>query len=570
MSQTIGREDGTITHDVVDPAGSKHGISGKGLKGGQLGLLAVVVLGISSVAPAYSLTSSLGPAVGAVGLQLPAIFIVAFIPMILVAFAYRELNADSPDSGTTFTWATKAFGPFVGWLGGWGLLAANIIVLSNLAGVAVDFFYLFLAQVFNNPDLADLTSNTAVNIVTCLVFVALAVWVSYRGLHATKLVQYTMVGFQVLVLGIFVVMALTHAASGDSGTAIAFSWDWFNPMKIGSFEQFAAGMSLAVFVYWGWDVCLTVNEETKGGKGTAGRAGTTTAVAVLALYLVAIVATMMVAGTGTDGIGLNNPDNQSNIFAALASPVMGPLAILMSLAVLSGSAASLQSTMASPARSLLAMGHYGALPPRFASVSKRFGSPGFATVIAGVISGGFYAVMQVVSENVLNDTIMALGLMICFYYGLTALRLRLVLPAQPVLQRPQLLHAAAVPGPGRPGPHRGLLPDRRGQLGTGIRQRLGGLRRGPGVHSGDRHPRPRRRDHAGRRETASGLLPGRDHPEGHPRPGGSGVASQQGPAGPGELGAGGFLRASVSRIAARHVEEHLPVLDSRCLHFRGL
>ncbi len=28
--------------------------------------------------------------------------------------------------------------------------------------------------------------------------------------------------------------------------------------------------------------------------------------------------------------------------------------------------------------------------------------------------------MHVVSENVLNDTILALGLMICFYYGLTA------------------------------------------------------------------------------------------------------------------------------------------------------
>ena len=54
------------------------------------------------------------------------------------------------------------------------------------------------------------------NIVTCLVFVALAVWVSYRGLHATKLVQYSMVGFQVLVLAVFVVMALTHAASGDA------------------------------------------------------------------------------------------------------------------------------------------------------------------------------------------------------------------------------------------------------------------------------------------------------------------------------------------------------------------
>ncbi|MCZ2402271.1 APC family permease [Paenarthrobacter sp. Z7-10] len=403
-----------------DAANTKHGISGKGLKGGQLGLLAVVVLGISSVAPAYSLTSSLGPTVNAVGVQLPAIFIIAFIPMILIAFAYRELNADSPDSGTTFTWATKAFGPFVGWMGGWGLLAANIIVLSNLAGVAVDFFYLFLAQVFNNPALADLTGNKALNIATCLAFVALAVWVSYRGLHATKLVQYSMVGFQVLVLGLFIVMALTHVASGDTSTAIAFSWDWFNPAKISGFDQFAAGMSLAVFVYWGWDVCLTVNEETKGGKGTAGKAGTTTAVAVLGLYIAVIVATMMVAGVGGTGIGLNNPDNQSNVFAALASPVMGPLAILMSLAVLSGTASSLQSTMASPARSLLAMGHYGALPPRFASVSKRFGSPGYATIIAGAISGGFYAIMKVLSENVLNDTILALGLMICFYYALTA------------------------------------------------------------------------------------------------------------------------------------------------------
>jgi amino acid transporter len=150
-----------------------------------------------------------------VGVQLPAIFIVAFIPMILVAFAYRELNADSPDSGTTFTWTTKAFGPFVGWMGGWGLLAANIIVLSNLAGVAVDFFYLFLAQVFNNPELADLTSNTALNIATCLTFVALAVWVSYRGLHTTKLVQYSLVGFQVVVLGVFMASWRSRTQHGD-------------------------------------------------------------------------------------------------------------------------------------------------------------------------------------------------------------------------------------------------------------------------------------------------------------------------------------------------------------------
>jgi amino acid transporter len=51
------------------------------------------------------------------------------------------------------------------------------------------------------------------------------------------------------------------------------------------------------------------------------------------------------------------------VFFALAGPALGPFAVLMSIAVLSSSAASLQSTFVSPARTLLAMGHYGALPP---------------------------------------------------------------------------------------------------------------------------------------------------------------------------------------------------------------
>lgn len=416
MSQTTSIQPGGKS---TPPAGeATHGITGKGLKGGQLGLLAVVVLGISTIAPAYTLTSALGPTVNEAGLQLPVIFLIGFIPMILVSLAYRELNADSPDSGTTFTWVTKAFGPWVGWMGGWGLLAANIIVLSNLAGVAVDFFYLFLAQLTGSPELADLAANKPLNVLTCFVFVALAVWVSYRGLHTTKVVQYGLVGFQLVVLGLFVAMAFANWST--SSTAIPFSWDWFDVTKIETFGQVAAGISLSIFVYWGWDVCLTVNEETANGKKTAGLAGTLTAVVVLGIYLLVTIATMMFAGVGDTGIGLNNEENHANVFTALASPVMGPFAILMSLAVLSSSAASLQSTFTSPSRSLLAMAHYGALPRQFSHMSRKFSTPGFATVAAGVLSAGFYAVMHVVSENVLNDTILALGLMICFYYGLTA------------------------------------------------------------------------------------------------------------------------------------------------------
>ena len=38
-----------------------------------------------------------------------------------------------------------------------------------------------------------------------------------------------------------------------------------------------------------------------------------------------------------------------------------------------------------------------------------------------MVAGGFYAVMRFLSEDALWDTILALGMMICFYYGITAL-----------------------------------------------------------------------------------------------------------------------------------------------------
>lgn len=66
------------------------------------------------------------------------------------------------------------------------------------------------------------------------------------------------------------------------------------------------------------------------------------------------------------------------------------------------------------------MGHYGAVPPAFARVNPRFFTPGYATVVSAIVASVFYAVMRFASENVLWDTITALGMMICFYYGLTA------------------------------------------------------------------------------------------------------------------------------------------------------
>ncbi|MEV8272016.1 APC family permease [Microbacterium sp. NPDC077184] len=396
------------------------GLSNKGLGAGTVGLIGAVIIGISCIAPAYTLTAALGPTVSAVGVQVPGIILLGFIPMLLVAFGYRELNRAMPDAGTSFTWGARAFGPWVGWMAGWGLIAATILVLSNLAGIAVEFLFLLIAQITGQPGIAELAFNPFINVAVCLLFVLGATLVSYRDMQTTQKLQYFLVGFQVLVLLVFAIAAIVEMLTGNAFDATPFDFSWFNPFAVGDFSAIVAGLSLSIFIFWGWDVTLTMNEETKDPEKTPGRAATLTVLIIVSLYLLLAVSLIMFAGVGTGEYGLGNEDIQSNVFFALSGQVLGPLAFLVSLAVLTSSASSLQSTFVSPARTLLSMGHYGALPASFARVSPRFFTPGYATIVSAIVASGFYAVMRFISENVLWDTITALGMMICFYYGITA------------------------------------------------------------------------------------------------------------------------------------------------------
>ncbi|MFC8452196.1 APC family permease [Kitasatospora sp. NPDC057223] len=394
---------------------------GKGLRGNSVGLLGSVVLGVSTVAPVYCLTATLGPTVTAVGVQMPAVFLAGFLPMLLVAFAYKELNKAVPDCGTSFTWTVKAFGPRIGWMAGWGLTVATIIVLSNLAGVATDFLYLMLGEMTGSPAVAGLGDNTAVHLLTVVALIAAATAMSYRGMTATKWFQYGLVGLQLAVLLLFAGIAVSKAASGDLPHSVGFSPSWLNPLEVGSFSAFTAGLSLSIFMYWGWDTCLTMNEETLGSAKTPGRAAMISMVTLVTSYLLVAIAAQMFAGVGSTGTGLGNPDTADNVFAALARPVLGsPWSILLFLAVVASAAASLQTTFIPVARTLLAMSAYKAVPPRFGSVHPEHRTPGYATVAAGIATAAFYVGMTLISDHVVQDTIKALGLMICFYYALTA------------------------------------------------------------------------------------------------------------------------------------------------------
>ena len=387
---------------------------GKGLRPGALGLWGNTVIGLGATAPAYSLAATLGYVVLAVHDRAPAMFLVAFVPMLLVAVAYRELNRVAPDCGTTFTWATKAFGPWVGWMGGWGVAVSAIIVLANVAEISAVYTLRFLG-------LDAAAGDPVVRVGLGLVFIVAMTWVSYRGITISEKLQNVLVVVQFVVLGIVAVGALYLVYSGGAGVqAVRPSWEWFSPFGV-SGSALAEAVILCIFIYWGWDACLAVSEETKDADSTPGRAALLATVILLVTYVLVAVAVQAYAGFGSTGIGLGNEANADDVLTLLGDPVGGAVvsgALLITVAI--SAASSTQTTILPTARGTLAMAVYGALPRRFARVHPRFRTPSFGTAVMGAAAVVFYVVLSVVSQNALQDSIASLGLAVAFYYGVTA------------------------------------------------------------------------------------------------------------------------------------------------------
>jgi amino acid transporter len=415
------------------PASSSDGGEDKGLKGGAIGLLSTTVIAISSTAPAYSLAAALGfiVIIPGMGFHAPGVILLAFVPMILVAQGYNRLNKEIPDCGTTFTWGAKTFGPITGWLGGWAIFAADVIVMANLAAVAGQYmFKLFGADGLAASNFWTTFAGIAWIIVMCAI--------CYIGIEISTRIQYTLLVIEIIMLMLMSVVALVkvyngsapHAAAADikaktiGAGAQHVAGSWFNPFGT-SFSAMMAGLLLAVFIYWGWDTAVSVNEETKDKSKTPGRAAVLATIVLLVTYLLVAVSSQAFAGLGTHGIGLANGANSGDVLSVLGTSIFGShgfgwfLAKLLVFMVLTSSMASTLTTILPTARTTLSMAVYKAIPSKFASIHAKYLTPTWSTVGMGVISIVFYVLMAAINTNVLTDMIDAIGFPIAFYYALT-------------------------------------------------------------------------------------------------------------------------------------------------------
>lgn len=370
-----------------------------------LSLGQAVAVGINTTSPAYSLAAILAPMAALVGYATPIVLVVSFIPMALTSLAFLYLNRRDPDCGTTFSWVTRAMGPMPGFMAGWVITAAGVLVLGSLAETAVTYGLLLVG-------LDGLAANRVIIIMGAAVLIMIMVVLAIVGSDSSIRLQSVLTYVQIGILLAFGGFAFYTAMEYGLPT---FSTAWLNPLEYGV-SPLVAAMLLGVFAFWGWEAATNLSEECRK-PSDAGKAGLVSTVILLMTYVLVAISVVLYLGqsdffpVGESGL----------VLVDMSASVFGPLAFLVLLAVATSALASTQTTMVPGSRAVLSMARRGALPAKLGLVSPRFKTPYVSLTMLAAIAAAWYVLVSSISESAMLDTLSSLGILVAFYYSLTGI-----------------------------------------------------------------------------------------------------------------------------------------------------
>ena len=187
-------------------------VGDKGLKKNAIGFVSSVVIGVASTAPGYSLAATLGFIAAAVALQSPAILLISFVPMFLVAAGYYYMNKADPDCGTSFSWVTKAMGPQLGWIAGWAIVVADV---DRDGQPGPDRRPLHVPALRLELGAASTVAVTAVGVLWIVLMTAIVV----IGIELSARTQVGLLAAEIFTLALFAVVALVKVYAGGAPAA---------------------------------------------------------------------------------------------------------------------------------------------------------------------------------------------------------------------------------------------------------------------------------------------------------------------------------------------------------------
>ncbi|MFJ9817603.1 APC family permease [Streptomyces sp. NPDC101151] len=378
----------------------------------SLSMLDGVAVAASSTAATTSIGIGLGVTAGVVGLHLPAIMLLAFLPVLGIAGAFSRLNRVEPNAGNGYVWVGRSLSPWLGFMVGWVNFVASVAFLAYTTAVTGSAM-LQLAGEAGLRRVGSLVLDPGSTAQTTAVGIGVLVAVTLTAVTGVR----TAARLQTWLLVFEYVVLLGFCGYGIVTGPHPFRLAWFDPFAIPSATALAQGLLLSVFCYWGFEAAFTVNEEVRDPRD-ASRAGLITLVTMLGLFLLGSVAFQRVlsedelAGHGAVGLAYFGDRLASQPLAAL------PLVALMFSAV-----ASLQAGVIPTARGMFAMSRDRTLGPVWSRVSSRYGTPAAGTLLVGALATGVAVLALVIPRlaDMIMATVNAVGIVVSLSYALTAL-----------------------------------------------------------------------------------------------------------------------------------------------------
>ena len=363
-----------------------------------------IIMGIAGAAPAFSLSATMSAFIATVGLLAPASILYCGLIMFGISLSFMHLNKAIVNAGTSYAWGSKIFGRVLGFFAGWAVLVSSaVFMVSGSIPAATTTLLMIAPEQVNNP--------VWVNSLAAI-WLSLIAAIAVKGIKPASYLQIIFTGIEVIILVAIILLGIHRFMFMPEHQ---FSLSWFSLMGFTP-SSFATGALTAVFLYWGWDVALNLNEETKNTTRSPGLGGFWSVVIIILLFvLFAVAALLMLTDKEIQESGTNI------IFAMADKIVPRPWSYLAILSVIVSSAGTLETSILQFTRILFAQGRDKVLHPRYAKLHQTWNTPWVATIVIWFFGMLFLFLSSFFSTVtlIIRDSVNAIGFQIAFYYSLT-------------------------------------------------------------------------------------------------------------------------------------------------------
>ena len=341
--------------------------------------------------------SAIGNACFSGGPGVTLLYIICGIACGFTAMCYAEFASRVPVSGSAYTYAYVSFGELFAWIIGWALIMeysiGNIYIAFSWSGYftnLLESFHLHLPEWltinYKSAHAAFLAGSGAEGIAAwnsaptignlriifdmpALAINVLITYLVYRGTKESKNISNVMVLIKLAVIVLIIIVGAFYIDINN--------WTPFMPNGFGGVM---GGVSAVFFAYIGFDAVSTLAEESKDPQRDLPKGMIYSLVICTVIYIIlALVLTGMVSYTL---LGVSDP--LAEIFALKGMKWM--LFIVSIAAVVAMTSVLLVFQMGQP-RIWMTMSRDGLMPKKFASIHPKYKTPGFATIVTGLVVG---------------------------------------------------------------------------------------------------------------------------------------------------------------------------------------